>query len=247
MPFGRPRRPRGGTRAPAKSRSGAAELVRTIVGALLIFLVIRTFFLEAFRIPSGSMEPTLLVGDFLFVNKLVFGPVLPFTNVRLPGYGEPARRDLAVYTSPYQFDQPWDPTPTVVKRIVGAAGDTLFMRDGMLHVNGIQQREGFAAAQRPVGWQDHTDQNFMWQNRYVIRGSRFGAPPDVPSHDNWGPFVVPLGHLFMLGDNRYESKDARYYGFVPRGNLRCRPSFIYFSIDTDAWRLRWRRIGDVIR
>ena len=218
-------------------RASRRELFRSILGAALIFLFIRTFFIEAFRIPSGSMEPTLLVGDFLFVNKLAYGPHIPFTNINLPGYSEPKRGEIAVYRSPDASDG----HPTVVKRIVGLPGDTLHMRSALLHVNGIAQRQGYGA---DVGLaQDTYDPAFVWQRQYALGRSRFGGAPATPTHDNWGPIVVPANHFFTLGDNRYNSKDARYYGFVPRENLRGRPLFIYFSIDWESFDARWSRIG----
>src|SRR5688500_19268936 len=129
----------------AAARSGGArsmswrpvwDNVKSLLGAVLIFLVIRTFLIEAYRIPSPSMVPTLLVGDWLFVNKLVYGPHIPFTNINLPGYGAPKRGDVVVFKSPTQIDQPSDPNPTLVKRLIGLPGDTLYMRDDLLFVNG---------------------------------------------------------------------------------------------------------------
>ncbi|HVJ30601.1 MAG TPA: signal peptidase I, partial [Gammaproteobacteria bacterium] len=130
------------------------ENVKSIAGALLIFLFIRTFFVEAFRIPSGSMIPALLVGDWLFVNKLVYGPHVPFTNINLPGYSEPKRGEVVVFESPYQPDEAAignDPTPTLVKRLIAVSGDTIYMRDGLVYLNGIAQRQGFAAANNEKG------------------------------------------------------------------------------------------------
>jgi signal peptidase I len=106
------------------------ETLRTWGGAVLIYLVIKTLLFEAFRIPSGSMIPSLLVGDWLFVNKLVYGPHVPFTRYNLPGYDTPQRGDVVVFVSPYQSDMAAngeDPTPTLVKRLVGMPGDTLYM------------------------------------------------------------------------------------------------------------------------
>jgi signal peptidase I len=232
------------------------ENVKSILGAIAIFLVIRFFLVEAYRIPSESMVPTLLVGDFLFVNKLVYGPKIPLTDITLPGYDEPERGEVVIYTSPYQEDQPWDPTPTVVKRLVGVPGDTLLMRDGLLYVNGTPRPQ---RSESPV----HGDGNeplrpARWHAQALLRTSRFnaqfGPPPEQPTHDNWGPVVVPAGHYFSLGDNRYNSKDARYYGFIPRKNIHGRPTFVYFSFHADSDRplpfitdIRWRRIGDWIR
>ena len=208
------------------------ENVKSIGGALLIFLFIRTFFVEAFRIPSGSMIPALLVGDWLFVNKLVYGPHIPFTSINLPGYSSPKRGEVVVFVSPYQPDQAAvgdDPTPTLVKRLVGMPGDTLYMRDGLLYLNGIAQRQGFAAANNEKGNPNEVNELFDWQKRYALASSRFGAAPAQPTHDNWGPLVIPPSHYFMMGDNRYCSKDSRYWGIVPRANVRGRPMFVYYS------------------
>ena len=94
-----------------------------------------------------------------------------------------------------------------------------------------------------AGFADDISPDFDWQKKVGLKSSRFGPAPDQPTHDNWGPFVVPQAHVFTLGDNRYDSKDARYYGFVPRANVWGRPMFCYFSIDTDSWSIRWSRIG----
>jgi signal peptidase I len=250
-------------------RPGSAfwDNVRAFLGTILIFLVIRAFLVEAFRIPSGSMIPALLVGDWLFVNKLVYGPHVPFTDVSLPGYAEPKRGDVVVFESPYQADEAsrgLDPTPTLVKRLVGVPGDTVYMRGGLLHVNGIAQPQGYGAP-APDPSQDYVDPLFEWQKPFGLRTSRFGAAPAEPSHDNWGPMVVPVARYMMLGDNRYCSKDGRYWGFVPRENLRGRPIFVYYSYrasdgSSDVCNpdqsdeplpfitdIRWGRIGHLIK
>ena len=247
----------GGAVAAAKGKSrGAAapgamhgtwELLKSLLGAVAIFLVFRTFLVEAYRIPSGSMIPTLLVGDWLFVNKLAYGPHIPFTSVNLPGYDEPERGEVIVFVSPYQADEARrgaDPTPTLVKRLVGVPGDTLYMRGGLLHVNGVPRPQGPEFAVNRVGEGGAVDPLFDWQKPFGLRASRFGAAPAQPTHDDWGPIVVPAERYFMLGDNRYGSKDSRYWGFVPRENVRGRPLFIYFSIDWPAKDIRWSRIGD---
>jgi signal peptidase I len=218
-------------RAASSRRSAAWETFKSILGAVVIYLVIRTLFIEAYRIPSGSMIPTLLIGDWLFVNKLVYGPTIPFTNTHLPGYAQPKRNDVVVFVSPTQIDQPEDPNPTLVKRLVGMPGDTLYMRGGLLYVNGLPQRQGFAAATNPVDPQEANSTNdlFSWQHRIEVKSSRFGAPPAVPTHDNWGPLLIPQGHYFMMGDNRYCSKDSRFWGVVPHDNVRGRPLIVYYS------------------
>lgn len=207
------------------------ENFKSIAGAIVIYLFVKTLFVEAFRIPSGSMIPTLLVGDWLFVNKLAFGPAIPFTNSHLPGYTTPKHQDVVVFVSPYQPDEAaagHDATPTLVKRLIGAPGDTLYMRNGVLYLNGIAQHQGFAAT-NPTGDPNETSALFDWQHTAEVKGSRFGAPPAQPTHDNWGPLVIPPDRYFMMGDNRYCSKDSRYWGLVPKGNIRGRPLFIYYS------------------
>ncbi len=234
------------------------ENVKSLAGAVLIYLVINTFLIAAYRIPSGSMIPTLLIGDWLFVNKAVYGPHIPFTNAHLPSFSEPKRGEVIVFVSPYQADEAArkeDPTPTLVKRMVGMPGDTLHMRAGLLYVNGVAQRQGFGIVSKPSqhGVQPgDASPLFDWQHTVELKQSRFGAAPAQPQLDNWGPLVVPAGRYFMMGDNRYESKDSRYWGTVPRENVRGRPSFVYYSYrsgdETDRplsfiTDIRWGRIG----
>ena len=256
--------------ASSSARSRALwETIKSIGGAIIIYLVIRTLLVEAYRIPSGSMIPTLLVGDWLFVNKLVYGPTIPFTNAHLPGYSQPKRNDVVVFVSPPQSDQPEDPQPTLVKRLVGMPGDTLYMRGGLLYVNGLPQRQGFASTMNHVDPSEanSTSDLFAWQHRIEVKSSRFGSPPEVPTHDNWGPLLIPGGNYFMMGDNRYCSKDSRYWGVVPRDNVRGRPLIVYYSYrpgpsDGDSpvcnpdtsdrplsfiTDIRWSRIGDRVR
>jgi signal peptidase I len=251
---------RGHARQGSRSRA-AWESAKSIAGAILIYLVINTFLVAAYRIPTPSMVPTLLVGDWLFVNRVVYGPHIPFTNAHLPSVHEPLRGEVIVFVSPYQADEAArgdDPTPTLVKRMVGMPGDTLFMRGGQLFVNGVQQRQGYGAASRPSATSSQpteTSELFAWQHAAELRQSRFGPPPAQPQHDNWGPLVVPAASYFMMGDNRYDSKDSRYWGVVPRENIRGRPSFVYYSYRADdsdrplpfITDIRWGRIGTRIR
>jgi signal peptidase I len=234
------------------------ENFKSIVGALAIFLILRAFLVEAYRIPSGSMIPTLLVGDWLFVNKAIFGAHIPFTHSSFPAFREPHRGDVVVFVSPYQADEASrgaDPTPTLVKRLVGTPGDTLFMRNGILYVNGIAQRQGFGTGAIDAAAGSSVDSLFNWQTKVGLKASRFGAAPAQPSHDNWGPFVVPPHKLFMMGDSRYNSKDSRYWGFVPRENVRGKPLFVYYSYNADdsdrpvpmLTDIRWSRIGHWIK
>jgi len=234
------------------------ENVKSIVGALAIFLVLRAFLVEAFRIPSASMIPTLLVGDWLFVNKAIYGAHVPFSRVSLPAYRDPRRGDVVVFVSPYQADEEQlghDPTPTLVKRLVGTPGDTLHMRKGLLYVNGIAQRQGFGIAPPDSAMGTAVSPLFDWQKRIGLRSSRFGSAPSQPTLDNWGPIIVPSKSLFMMGDSRYNSKDSRYWGFVPRENVRGKPLFVYYSYNADdsdrpmpyITDIRWSRIGHWIK
>lgn len=236
------------------SSSAVWENVKSLAGAVLIYLVIKTFLFEAYRIPSGSMVPTLLVGDWLFVNKAVYGANIPFTDVHLPAFSEPKRGEVVVFRSPTQTDQPEDPNPTLVKRLVGMPGDTLYMRGGMLFLNGVAQPQPPERQSRPganTSQPDETHPLFAWQHGVELKQSRFGPAPAVPTHDNWGPLVIPARSYFMMGDARYDSKDSRYWGVVPRNNIRGRPVFVYYSFRADdsdrplpfITDIRWSRIG----
>jgi signal peptidase I len=256
----------GGGKKPARPAGRALwENLKSIAGAVVIYLFIKTLFVEAFRIPSGSMIPTLLVGDWLFVNKLAYGPSIPFTDSRLPGYTNPKRGDVMVFVSPYQADNAPDFTPTLVKRLIGMPGDTLFMRDGVLNLDGVPQRQSFAAS-NPSGNNGDVNPDFDWQHKIEAKNTRFGPPPAQPTLGNWGPLIIPADHYFMMGDNRYCSKDSRYWGVVPRGNIRGRPLFVYYSYvpgpdpQNDACSgqvsdrplpfitdIRWTRIGHWVR
>lgn len=263
MPTAGPKGRAGKARPFAQQSPGRViwENVKGLGSVLVIFLIIRIFLVEAYRIPSGSMIPTLLVGDWLFVNKLTYGPHVPFTDSNLPGYREPHRGDVVVFVSPYQADEAArgaDPTPTLVKRLVGLGGDTLYMRHAQLYVDGVayhRPRSAVDPTRQAPPVADLPDPSFAWQRAAAVTGSRFGPAPAEPTHDDWGPIVVPPGHLFMMGDNRYDSKDSRYWGFVPRGNVRGRPMFVYYSYHADdsdrplpfLTDIRWGRIGTWIR
>ena len=249
---------RGKKKTHTVTKGAVWENVKSLLGAVLIYLVIKTFLFEAYRIPSGSMIPALLIGDWLFVNKAIYGAAVPFTNAHLPAFAEPKRGEVVVFKSPTQIDQPEDPNPTLVKRLVGMPGDTLVMRAGMLFVNGVAQRQGHGAQSRPgpgTSQPAETHPLFEWQHAIALKQSRFGAAPAVPTHDDWGPLVIPTRTYFMMGDARYDSKDSRYWGVVPRDNVRGRPSFVYYSYRADEsdrplpfiTDIRWGRIGTRIQ
>jgi signal peptidase I len=219
------------------------EWVKSIVVGFLIFIVIRTFLIQTFTIISGSMENTLLVGDFLVLSKSAYGATVPGTEMRLPGYDSPGRGDIVVFRGHHE---PID----LVKRLVGMPGDTLAMRDGELYVNGGLLDEDYARRQDPSG--DGSHPWMEWQTAYLTDSA--ASLPYYPTRDNWGPIIVPDSSYFMLGDNRDFSLDSRYWGFVPRGDIKGRAVALYFSYARDSespvpifGHVRWRRIGDRLR
>ncbi|MBX9929200.1 MAG: signal peptidase I [Gemmatimonadaceae bacterium] len=222
------------------------EWARSLSLALVLFLVLRATLVEAFKIPSGSMESTLLVGDFLLVNKLVYGAEVPLSDRRFPAVRSPSRGEVIV------FQWPEDPEKNFVKRVVGLAGDTLAMRDGVLVRNGASVAEHYVHRDPPHG--DPVADEFRWQREFLATTAYAERVRYHPSRDNWGPLAVPPGHLFVLGDNRDNSLDSRYWGFVADSLVRGRPLFVYFSYVPDstdrvAWlrHIRWSRIGNVVR
>ncbi|CAN5905600.1 signal peptidase I [soil metagenome] len=218
------------------------EWAKIGVISIAMFLALRVFIVEAFKIPSGSMEHTLLVGDFLLVNKLVYGAEIPYTGKRLPALRQPQRGDVIV------FEWPKDRTKNFVKRLVGLPGDTLAMRDAVLIRNGMALSEPYVSHTDPDA--DPVWEEFRWQSDFLVR-SASAAVTYHPSRNNWGPLVVPVGQYFVLGDNRDNSLDSRYWGFVPDSLLRGRPEVVYFSFSPDstdefAWltHVRWMRLGE---
>lgn len=216
------------------------DWTKSIAVAFVLFLVIRSFVVEAFKIPTSSMENTLLVGDFLIVNKAVYGAELPGTGIRIPAFAEPDRGDVIV------FNPPHDPSKNYVKRLIGLPGDTLEMQGKHVFVNGILQEEPYARYLDRGG--DAVHPSMGWQHSFLPKN--LSAREYSPSRDNWGPLVVPADQFFVLGDNRDNSEDSRYWGFVDREAIRGRPWFIYYSFrpaDNDqlSWirEVRWGRIG----
>jgi signal peptidase I len=220
----------------------AWEWVKSILVALVIWFVLRALLVEAFRIPSSSMENTLLVGDFLFVNKALYGAEVPLVHSRLPAFRDPRRLDIIV------FDSKTQEGVKVVKRLIGMPGDTLEMRHAVIYRNAVAQDEPYI--QHIDSLSDPADAEMRaWQLGYLL--------PEVdrdayrPSRDSWGPLVVPTGQYFVMGDNRDNSYDSRYWGFVDRRVIRGRPLFVYYSFDHESWRalpfltaIRWGRIGE---
>lgn len=244
------------------------QWTRSIGVAAVLFLTVRAFGVEAFKIPTASMEGTLLVGDYLLVNKAVYGAEVPFVNLRLPPWREPDRGEVVV------FHPPHDPLKHYVKRVVGIPGDTLEMRDKTLIVNGLPMQEEYVRYMDRSGDAVHSD--MKWQQEFLLasgvdRALTYGEDdgriryPDGssrrdyrdryrPSRDNWGPIAIPENSYFVLGDNRDNSEDSRYWGFVDRRSIRGRPWRLYFSLDLSDKRglrwlrsVRWDRVGKPIR
>ncbi len=199
---------------PAKKKSAMRETVDVIVWAVVMAFLARSFLIQAFRIPSGSMEDTLLVGDFLFVNKFLYGPQIPFTDIRLPGIREPRPGDIIVFRFEGEKDD-------YIKRCVAVGGQTLEVKDSVIHLDGVAQDEDFTKH---------------------IFGNRPGRAPR-----NFGPYEVPEGKIFMMGDNRDNSSDSRMRGPIDwRKGVKGKALFIYWSWDGKKKLPRFSRIGDLI-
>jgi signal peptidase I len=227
-----------------KDEGGFVELAKSLAIAAVLFVILRAFILQTFVITSGSMEQTLLVGDFLMVNRISIGSRIPFTQTRLPGYSAVRRGDVVVFDPHHVEDL------KLVKRLIGLPGDTLEMVAGELILNGEPQVESYAQHRSPAGGEDF-NREMLWQLDYLL--------PEVdrrsyqPSRDTWGPLVVPLDHYFMLGDNRDNSLDSRFWGMLASWRLEGRAVFKYFSYERDTVpfaffrRIRWKEIFTIIR
>ena len=214
---------------PKKQRSPLREWTEAILVALVLALFIRTFFVQAFKIPSGSMLETLQIGDHLLVNKLAYDVRLPKVfgrfgeatdfldlfldtahGVRLFDISDPKRGDIIV------FEYPQNPSQDFIKRIIGLPGETVEIRDKVVYIDGEPLEESYTR---------FVDPRIEWGPR-----------------DNWGPKQVPEGSYFCLGDNRDESRDSRFWGFVDRGAIVGKALIFYWSWDSENFRPRWNRM-----
>ena len=245
-------------RAPRSTAQTAVDWAKSIGGAVILFLILRTFLIQTFVITSSSMEETLLVGDFLILNKASYGPLVPWTDLRLPGYDDPERGDVVVFRPPH------DPGLDVVKRLIGMPGDTLEMRDKTLYLNGEPLDEPYTRHSDMEG--DVAHPWMAWQcgepvalspdisGAYRVAPGGTNGDGCFPSRDNWGPIVVPEDRLFLMGDNRDDSVDSRYWGYLDPAKLKGRAVLIYYSYDPEILRpfgfirnIRADRIFDRIR
>jgi signal peptidase I len=208
------------------------EAVASICTVLVVGLFILTFLCQNFVIPSGSMEKTLLVGDHLLVDRITLAP--PSKWMPLVYYREPKRGDVVVFLKPVP-DLDADGRPQylfLVKRLIGVPGDHIHLRNGIVIINGVAQAQPHA---QPTTPENHTD--FLDEFPAIPPYPQPGATPetwavDFPNHIKDGDLVVPPGMYFMMGDNRHNSLDSRYWGFVPRANIVGRPLFNYWSFKT---------------
>jgi signal peptidase I len=199
-----------------RQKSVAREYTEALLVALLLAFFIRSFIVQAFKIPSGSMLPTLQIGDHILVNKFLYGLRLPYPfEHTLVEWKQPGRGDVIV------FVYPKDRSKDFIKRVIGEPGDTVEIRHKQVFINGEQVEDPHA--------------NFADEDR-EIPGPR----------DNWGPVTVPQHHLFVMGDNRDRSHDGRFWGFVDLDDVKGKAFLIYWSWDgQDRW-VRWERIGSLI-
>ncbi len=226
-----------------KERSTLREWIHSLVTVVAIYAVMSLFLFRTFVITSGSMEGTLLVGDYVLVNKAATGSMLPFIGVRVPGYADVDYGDILVFDPHHVSDM------VVVKRVVGLSGDTLEMRGGDLYRNGRAVAEPYA--RWDPGTRGMASGEFRWQLSHLVGE---GGAEYRPTLGDWGPLEVPGGHYFMMGDNRGTSYDSRYWGFLADWRVQGRAARIYFSYNMDSFRafpwireVNWERLGKGLR
>ena len=211
------------------------EYARSFFPIVLIGLLLRSFLAEPFRIPSGSMMPTLLVGDFILVNKFTYGIRLPVLNKKILSLNEPQRGDIVV------FRYPKDPSVDYIKRLIGLPGDKIVYQNKRLYVNDAPVNYASLGIYQGVGQgQDMTGAERLKENLVGIEHDIL-VRPDALSAE--GVYTVPEGSYFMMGDNRDNSNDGRYWGFVPEQNLVGKAFFIWMSWDMQHKGIGFDRIG----
>lgn len=197
-----------------KQKSTIREYAEAIIIALLLAVFIRTFVVQAFKIPSGSMIPTLVIGDHILVNKFVYGVKNPFTGDTWLSLGDPDRHDIVV------FKYPQNPSQDFIKRVVGVGGDRVEIVDKKVYVNAKLFSEPHAVNLEPL---------------------QAGS-----GRDNMAPVIVPANSLFVMGDNRDNSYDSRFWGFVDLKAVRGQAFMMYWSWNREDFTVRWQRIGKIL-
>ncbi len=200
-----------------KDKHVVREYAEAIITALVIALIIRAFVVQAFKIPSGSMIPTLLIGDHLLVNKFIYGIDIPFSEEKALIFRNPERGDILV------FKYPKDPSRDFIKRVIAREGDVVEIKDKKVFVNGDELNESYI--------------------QYVDKMVR---QPYKKPRDNYGPETVPKGKLFVMGDNRDQSYDSRFWGFVDLLDVKGKALIIYWSWDKESHWPRFKRMGRLI-
>mgnify|MGYP000327281814 CR=1 FL=1 len=205
------------TDAAPKKKGALRENIEAIIVAVILALFIRTFVVQAFKIPSGSMKDTLLIGDHILVNKFIYGVKAPFLHKTMIPIKDPQRGDIIV------FEFPEDPSKDFIKRVIGLPGDVVEIRNKKLVVNGKPIKDGHSV---------HKDPKIF--------------PARMQPRDNLGPITVPEGKLFVMGDNRDFSYDSRFWGFVDLLAVKGKAFIIYWSWDKDNFGVRWGRLGHLL-
>lgn len=208
--------------APKKGVVGSLfnrENIEAILIAVFLALFIRSFVVQAFKIPSGSMEPTLLIGDHILVNKFIYGINLPFVERKFFQFKKPERGDVIVFVYPV------DPSKDFIKRVIAVEGDTILIKDKKIYINGAPTPDDHGHYNNPKG---------------ILR-SGIGS-----NRDNYGPITVPPGCLFVMGDNRDNSYDSRFWGFVNVNKVKGKAFMIYWSWEKPFYNFRLNRIGKII-
>lgn len=200
-----------------KKKSIVREYAESIIIALLLALVIRTYLVQAFKIPSGSMEDTLAIGDHLLVSKFIYGTKIPFTDSQIIKVRDPRQGDVIV------FEYPEDPSKDFIKRVVGTPGDVVEGRDKKVYVNGR-----------------------LYQNPHEVHKEKDTIPKEMNPRDTFGPVTVPANSYFVMGDNRDRSYDSRFWGFVTRDKIKGLAFIKYWSWDRETFRPRLGNIGTLI-
>src|SRR5580692_2602029 len=233
----------GASAAPQKivlrRRNGLAEFLEMLLVTMLLALFGTTFVVQAFKIPSGSMEPTLLIGDHVFVNKFIFEGTGAWYDKFLP-YRDIRRGDIIV------FKFPFDDHPHYVKRVIGLPGERLRIVNGGVYVNGELLREPYAV--RDPAYQDPYGDNFPPANRAALEFvARREWADQLFDYVHNGELVVPPNHYFAMGDNRDHSADSRYWGFVDRDAIMGKPVLIYWSVRATSNDYRTRDASSALR
>jgi signal peptidase I len=226
-----------------KHKSFYKEWIEPFLIAAVVALFIRQFAVEAFKIPSGSMIPTLDIGDHLLVNKFVYGPRIPFTDIRIFTWKEPKRGEIIV------FKYPENESKNFIKRVVGLPGDKIEIKKGILFINDQPVpviAQGVLKEKEQVDSPSYYEKPKLFEEQLGIVKHEIQYLRDQSNYD-FGPKLVPAESVFVMGDNRDNSQDSRFWGFVKFEKILGRALIIYWSWDGDGRWVRWERIGTMIR